>query len=640
MGKEGSLQGGKPSLITSHFPLPWSLEFPHFFLRSSLLTFLLAASGVFGAESPPAPLLRAPFADAVAVGSVTNPKVSEASGLAPSQRRGDLLWILNDSGNTPDLFAVATNGAEAGVLRVEGVENEDWEDLASFRLDGKPWLLVADCGDNPGFRDECLLHAVSEPEVRAAMSARPEWTIRYRYEGGPRDCESVAVDAARGRVLLLSKDNHVPVLFELPLRPADAMAVQTARRIGELRTIPPPVQGLSRGILSRIGSLTTAMDLSPDGLRLAVLTYEHAYLLERGSGEEWPAVLARPPRRIDLPDPQTKTLRKREALCWSADGGALFITGEQVPAPLFRAGAWRMEALPEAWAFRGFDGDKDLSGIAIAGDRGLVVSDELRGAQTARLDAAARTVTAGPLVPLLAGDSEADLEGVAVSGDGRTFFATGSHGVGRKKGDVEPSRRLVFRIPAPAAEGAFGPAETSAALMDWVGRDPLLGPYAGRPLQQNGFNIEGLAWRDGRLWFGVRAPNLDGDTFVLDADPALLFPGTAPTATLHRIRIGPGLGLRELVSVRDGFLLLAGEACAEASKQQPESLAAAIDPGYSIFWWHPGSAAAVPVGRLPDTPGKAEGLLVLHEGDTAVDLLVLFDGPSGGAPRAVRLHRP
>ncbi len=607
-------------------------------LAGALVTIAAAAPG---AAIPPPPA-RAPFADAVAMGAITNPRIREASGLAPSLRRPDLLWVLNDSGNSPDLFAVTTNGADAGTVRVEGVDNEDWEDLASFRLDGAPYLLVADCGDNPGFRGQCLLHAVPEPDVPGPAAVRPAWTVRYRYEDGPRDCESVAVDAARGRVLLLSKDNRIPVLYELPLRPADAAAVQTARRIGELRTIPPPVQGLSRGILARIGSLTTAMDLAPDGRRLAVLTYEHAYLLECGADGDWASALPRPPRRIELPDPLDKTLRKREALCWSADGRALLVTGEQVPAPILRAGAWRMEALPETWTFAGFEGAKDLSGIAAApGGPALVVSDEPHAAQAARIDAAARSVTAGPLVPLLPAGAEADLEGVAVSGDGRTFYATGSHGVGKKKGDVEPSRRFVFRIPSPTAGGdAFGPVEASAALMDWVARNPVLAPHAGRPLQQNGFNIEGLAWRDGRLWFGVRAPSLDGEAFVIETDPATLFAGTAPTATLHRVRVGPGLGLRELAAVRDGFLLLAGEACAEASKPIPDSMAAAVDPGYSFFAWRPGAASAVPVGRLPDTPGKAEGLLVLRDEPAAVDVLVLFDGPSQGAPRAFRLHRP
>lgn len=609
----------------------------------ALAAALVGCAAPRGAAAAPAPALeRAPFDDAVLLGSCTNPRVREASGLASSLLRPDRLWILNDSGNSPDLFAVTTNGADAGTVRIEGPDNEDWEDLASFRLDGAPHLLIADCGDNPGLRGECLLHVVPEPAVPGPAAVRPAWTLRYRYEDGPRDCESVAVDAARARVLLLSKDDRIPVLYELPLRPAGPAAVQTARRIGELRTLPPPVQGMARGILARIGSLTTAMDLAPDGRRLAVLTYEHAYLLECEADGDWASALARPPRRIELPDPLDKTLRKREALCWTADGRALLVTGEQVPAPIFRAGAWRLEARPEPWTFAGFEGAKDLSGIAAApGGPALVVSDEPHAAQAARIDATSRTVTAGPLVPLLPEGAEADLEGVAVSGDGRTFYATGSHGAGRKTGDVEPSRRFVFRIPSPpAAGGEFGPAEASAALMDWAARDPVLGPYTGRPLQRNGFNLEGLAWRDGRLWFGVRAPNLDGDAFVIEAEPAALFAGGAATATLHRVHIGPGLGLRELAAVRDGFLLLAGEACAEASKQIPDSMAAAADPGFSFFAWRPGAASAVPIGRLPDAPGKAEGLLVLRDDLASVDVLVLFDGPSQGAPRVLRLHRP
>ncbi|MBU4459733.1 MAG: DUF3616 domain-containing protein, partial [Verrucomicrobia bacterium] len=282
------------------------------------------------------------------------------------------------------------------------------------------------------------------------------------------------------------------------------------------------------------------------------------------------------------------------------------------------------------------------SGIARSTGRGLVVSDELSAAQAAHIDPASRSLAAGPPIPLFPEGSgaEADLEGVTASADGRWFFVTGSHGVGRKKGDAEPSRCLVFRIPAlPGAEGGFGTPGSSAGLHAWAARNPVLGPYVGRPLQRNGFNIEGLAWREGRLWFGVRAPSLEGDAFVIEADADALFGGTAPTATLHRVKVGAGLGLRELAAVRDGFILLAGEACAEASKQQPESLAAAVEPGYSLVWWRPG-AAPVSIGRLPEAPGKPEGLLVLREVGPTLDLLVLHDGEPQGAPRAFRLHRP
>jgi hypothetical protein len=264
-------------------------------------------------------------------GLLLDERLGEVSGLAASRRHGDLLWVHNDGGGGPFLYALGTRGGLRGALEIEGVINTDWEDLAAFTLDGTHYLLVADTGDNGGLRHTLQLHVVAEPETIVDNTRLPAaWSIAFRWPDGPRDCEAVAVDVENGRILLVSKKRRPPQVFSLPLRPPGE-GVQVAELVGTLAGVPVPSEAerqANPGKLSLRG-LVTAADLSPDGRRLAVLTYEEVLVYERAEGQAWEDAFAGSPRVQSLP-----LLPQAEALGWSADGTRLYATGEFRPAPL------------------------------------------------------------------------------------------------------------------------------------------------------------------------------------------------------------------------------------------------------------------------------------------------------------------
>ena len=258
--------------------------------------------------------------------------LDETSGMAASGRFPDTLWVLQDGGNDALLYAVSRRGARYASLRVAGVHNTDWEDLAHFEWHGRHYLLIADTGDNGGLRRTLQLHAVPEPDrLVDGGSVRPAWSIAFRWPDGPRDCEAVAVDAQAGRVLLISKKRNPPELFSLPLHPGPGVVVATA--LGRLASpvgVETPKPG-SAAAARRIalGRQVTAADVSPDGLTLAVLTYERLLFYPRHAGESWPSAVSRAPRAVSLP-----WLHQAEAVAWLPDGKGLLATGEFSPAPL------------------------------------------------------------------------------------------------------------------------------------------------------------------------------------------------------------------------------------------------------------------------------------------------------------------
>src|SRR5690606_30140285 len=221
----------------------------------------LAALFLCVAACAPPPL---PFARLA--GLITSGELDEVSGLAASRRHGGVLWAINDGRNPARLFAITPRGRVLARFEVEGADNVDWEDLASFDLDGRHYLLVADTGDNGGLRRDFALHVFEEPAQLRNGSLRPAWSIRARWADGPRDCEAATVDAAGGKVLLVSKKREPPELFALPL--ADPRGEwREARRIGRLAGVPEADAELQRSDpkLARLSQLVTAADLSPDG---------------------------------------------------------------------------------------------------------------------------------------------------------------------------------------------------------------------------------------------------------------------------------------------------------------------------------------------------------------------------------------
>jgi hypothetical protein len=273
---------------------------------------------------------REPFARLS--GLMVDDALGEVSGMAASHRHADVLWVQNDGGNTSELYAVSPRGSLLARDRVEGVANTDWEDLAAFDLDGHHYILIADTGDNGGLRRTLQLHVVEEPASLEDTVLHPAWSVSFRWPDGPRDCEAAFVDAAAGKVLLVSKKRHPPELFELPLRPA-AGTTPVAKRLGALAGVPrADAQSLrDRPKAARLVGQVTAADLSPDGRTLAVLTYQDVLFYPRKAGESWAQVVARKPRIEPLP----ALLPQAEALAWSANGAGLYASGEFLPAPIF-----------------------------------------------------------------------------------------------------------------------------------------------------------------------------------------------------------------------------------------------------------------------------------------------------------------
>jgi hypothetical protein len=261
-------------------------------------------------------------------GQILDPGLNEISGMAASGYADNLFWVLNDSGNPPELYLIDNTGQVIGTIRIENASNVDWEDIGSFTINDRHYLIIADTGDNMAARSQSRLIVIPEPVRPLPEAVTPSAVLTFQYEDGPRDCESVAVDPSAGKIFLLSKRDHPPQLYELPLHLTGSTWVETARRAGSILSIPIQQSYYPYGAS---GGYNTAMDFSPSGRQAVVLTYRNIHLFSRQMNESWLSAMNRPFLTIPLPE-----LNQPEGICFSVNGTAIYLTSEKIPAPILK----------------------------------------------------------------------------------------------------------------------------------------------------------------------------------------------------------------------------------------------------------------------------------------------------------------
>ncbi len=260
--------------------------------------------------------------------------------------------------------------------------------------------------------------------------------------------------------------------------------------------------------------------------------------------------------------------------------------------------------------------------------------------------------------PLQFPGNQAELDAEAAANDGRFIYVTGSHAAKRTDCASNPGSRHVLRLPLDPATGravSSGAVDTGRLwelmqtlpeLQAHVGERKCLGtqspPKAPLLQGQHGINIEGLAVLGERLFFGFRGPVIDGTAFTLAVNAQALFDGGDTQAQVTRLALGAHRGIRDMVAVADGVLLLAG----------PDDDGDSDSVGWAVFHWNglvsqrtvqPKLLARLDLSavkqRFCDAEIKPEALTVLSDTPAGYQVLVLSDGLCDGGPLLFKLKK-
>ena len=321
----------------------------------------------------------------------------------------------------------------------------------------------------------------------------------------------------------------------------------------------------------------------------------------------------------------------------------------------------------------------DLSALVVSGSTLWVANDELPTVERLRAQEGGGYGEHQPFqlrdyFDLPGGpDDEMDIEGLEIDDD--YLWVLASHSLTREKPkagskdhaealrrltEVEhhPSRNFLGRVPMVERDGTLTlePSVSSkgvprrAACLDTrpkrgrLGKllkaDEHVGRFMDVPAKENGFDLEGIAVRDPRVFLGLRGPVLRGWAMILELDIK-----ESRSGRLQPRRIGPngeryrkhfldleGLGIRDLCFDGDRLLILAGPTMD-------------LDGPVRVFAW-PGCLEAgqqmiitadqlEPLLDVPFQRGAdhAEGIAILGRANGRAELLVVYDSPA-----AHRLH--
>ncbi|MDY7228281.1 hypothetical protein [Hyalangium rubrum] len=198
-------------------------------------------------------------------------ELPELSGMAASARHPGIFWAHNDSDNDFRLYAVEDSGKVRATVTLTGATPRDVEDITvgpcAPGANAPPCLYLADTGDNFQRREQVRLYRLPEPEQLADVSL-PVETLAFTYPEGPRNTESLIIDARTGRLAVITKtmDSLGEVYALDGLSPG---GVGKATRLGTLRAP------------QEVDRLTTAASLHPSGERLLLRTYTRVWEVRR-----------------------------------------------------------------------------------------------------------------------------------------------------------------------------------------------------------------------------------------------------------------------------------------------------------------------------------------------------------------------
>lgn len=281
------------------------------------------------------------------IGTLDSAMLQEASGLVPSRAFPGRLYLNNDSGDGPYFYVRHPEDGATQRVAVTGFSARDVEDVAIGPCPGSPACIwLGDIGDNARTRETVTFVAVSESETFPAEAA-PAQVVTARYSDGPQDAEAFAFHP-NGDLYLITKAMQLATRTSGPAGvyrlPAAALAsgdgaVLTFERVGSL-DLPSLISDLF------LNQVATAMDISPDGTRVAILTYRDLFEwnedlsdgIEPGSG-------LRPGNDYTLTP--LAPLPQAEAVAYLPDGTGVVYTSEvrapAIQAPLYRQACARRE---------------------------------------------------------------------------------------------------------------------------------------------------------------------------------------------------------------------------------------------------------------------------------------------------------
>lgn len=270
--------------LTSFYPVPPRKRTSMPLIALALLLGSMVAMGLWIYETPRVqlrPTIPAESALSVhrinargmvkRVGQVKAPLVNEASTLIKSRKHPGIYWTLCDAGNPPYLFAIETSGKLHATIKLEGVQNVDWEALA---IDAEGHIYVGDIGNNYLKLKKRSIYRIDEPDRLDTKLPMEPQTVpvtgqwHYTFPAKPFDAETLLIHDDMFWIISKGRNLAETRLYRLSMKPEGATQI-----IEEVGKLSPEMLMIADA------------SISPDGKRLALVNKFYTVLYSLPTGK-------------------------------------------------------------------------------------------------------------------------------------------------------------------------------------------------------------------------------------------------------------------------------------------------------------------------------------------------------------------
>ncbi len=237
--------------------------------------------------------------------------VKEVSGTEIT-KDSDLLWMVNDAGNSSKIFGLNQKGKIIKELKVNA-KNKDWEDLTS---DDNGNLYIGDFGNNDNDRKNLSILKIKKEDLDSDKTIEVE-KIKFHFPDQKKfppkkskqyfDCE--ALFFLNDSLYFFTKsrvdENHgKTTLYKVPAIKGDYEAIRIASYTANCNIIT---------------CWTTSADISPDKTKVALLTPNAILLFTDFDGDNFFSG--------KVTEIEFEFITQKESICFK-DNNTLFITDE------------------------------------------------------------------------------------------------------------------------------------------------------------------------------------------------------------------------------------------------------------------------------------------------------------------------
>jgi uncharacterized protein YjiK len=172
-------------------------------------------------------------------------------------KTSDILWVVEDAGNKNNLYGLDVKGDIIKDIRIENIQNIDWEDLTSDSFGN---IYIGDFGNNNKKRKNFAIYKVSNPEKANAIATAEVISFKLPKTMKSQDFESFFL--YNDTFYIFSKDHKETKLFKVP----NTIGDHEASYISEVK-------------LKGKNTKVTSADISEDGKTVVLLNHGQLWIL-------------------------------------------------------------------------------------------------------------------------------------------------------------------------------------------------------------------------------------------------------------------------------------------------------------------------------------------------------------------------